>query len=145
MLKIPVLGTVKWYLPNDPNIDPESFNPERLIGHDYSPPKGKDNKPLAYVEVRQLNDSAFARAIALQEQEDKNLLSLDFIEHVIRHGVVGWGGLYRGEEPLKPPEFENGPYGERLKQESYESLIPFLGSHLPTLAVHIYMITLPPS
>ena len=144
-LKIPVLGTTKWYLPNDPNIDPETLDPKALLGHNYRPPKSKNGEPLAYIEVKQLSDAAFARAISLQEEEPDNPVNMEFVEHVIRHGVVGWGNIYKGDDPLGEPEFEEGPYGKRLTKRSYEAIIPFLGPHIVALAVHLYMLTLPPT
>ena len=147
-LSIPVLGTQRWIFPDDPAIDTAAMDDYTLrVGHDYEPPPIREGETPAYIEIRQLSDAAFSRAQALQAQAGGDLLSPEFVEHVIRHGVVGWGGLYRGTDPLPPPEYDprdRSPWGQRLTAESYESILPFLGAHAATLAVHLYMLSLPP-
>lgn len=141
-LNIPVLGTFRWVFPNDPAIDAERWENPQAMGHDYEPPPLKEGETAAFLELRQLSNAAYARARAIQAQAD-GILPPDMEEHILRHGIVGWGGLSRGGEPLPPPALEDGPYGQRLTRDSYEAILPFLSEFAPVLATHLYLLSLP--
>ena len=137
-LKIPVLGTIRWYIPGDEDI--ESY--EIALGHEYTAPQIREGGDPAYLELQQLSDAAFAHAQSIQAASEESL-SPELVEHVIRHGVIGWHGLYRGSDPLSAPQFEEGPFGKRLAIASYRALLPFLASHIAMLAAHLFMLSLP--
>ena len=141
-LNIPVLGTVRWYFPTDPAIDYDQWENPTGLGHEYVAPPIKEGETAAYLELQQLSNGAYARAKSIQAGSD-DALPPEMEEHVLRHGIVGWSGLYHGDDPLPAPQFEDGPYGRRLTKEAYEVILPFLSEYAPLVATHIYLLTLP--
>ena len=137
-LDIPLAGIVRWYIPGDPDI----AEPATGLGHDYKPAKVKDGGRAAYLDIQQLSDAAFSYVQRLYIEND---MSPDFVEAAIRYGVVGWGNLTKGGEPIPEPKFTEGAFGKMLAKESYDAIVPFLARDIAILAVQLFLMSQPSS
>ena len=138
MLRRQILGNYDYIPPNDDAIDFDKFNgADYFINGNMDLPPIIPGKEPAKFTLKQLSGEEMERVLQIQSQNSGGVLTSDWIEYVIRHGVVGWSGLYIGEKPFEI-KTENGV----ITKDNYRELLPFLASVAPIIASTIYQKSL---
>ena len=100
-----------------------------------------EGHPEVVITYGALTRQQFTQQIALQFKAQEDLVrEFNWWEFILRHGIRSVDGLeiQRGEkiEQVKA-DIEIGPYGERLTDESWNNIVPFLHGEIPTIAFNI--------